>query len=247
MAAIYAADIWCDDCADDIKDRICTELWEQRESAECPDGTAVNEFDSRDDLYDHLVFMDERHYDSDAFPKHANDDEESDCPQHCAALDECINAEVLSDGTKVGYFFGNSLTSYGDDYVRDAVNEDRQSGDTGSVACELWATCYEYIDYGPEDYCVVCGEYADLDENDECEDCAEDKPEDEDFTITPSGPLGGRSAVGRVNGKFVGEFDSDDQAIVAIKQIMEDEQFWPNIWLVSDHGNWSVYKEDADG
>jgi hypothetical protein len=73
-----------------------------------------------------------------------------------------------------------------------------------------------------------------------CDD-SEDEPTGGDFTITPCGSLGGRSALGRVEGKFVGEFGCDGDAFEAAKQIMEDEQFWPNVWSVSDHGNWSLY------
>jgi hypothetical protein len=100
------------------------------------------------------------------------------------------------------------------------------------------------------DVCPDCGAYVeDADEYDDglCADCAlavvlHDEPEDEDFTVTPCGPLGGKSALGRVGGWFVGEFDSDDDAIRAARTIMADERFFPNIWLVSDHGNWTLYE-----
>jgi len=70
-----------------------------------------------------------------------------------------------------------------------------------------------------------------------------DEPCAEDFTITPCGPLGGKSGLGRVEGKFIGEFDCDDDAVAAARAIMEDESHWPNIWFVSDHGNWSLLSE----
>lgn len=65
----------------------------------------------------------------------------------------------------------------------------------------------------------------------------------DDYTVTPSGPLGGLLAVGRVDGtprQFLGEFREHDDAIRAIAENMEAEQFWPNVWSVSDHGNWSL-------
>jgi hypothetical protein len=194
MAAIYAADIFCDDCADDIRWRICRELWDDKDTAECPDGCPVADFDDIDELEEYLRdFMDERNYDSDAYPKGCSDDEESDSPQHCGSHGDCVNAEVLSDGSSCGYFFGNSLTFDGDDYVREAVREDRLAGCNDSVACELWAPCYDYIDFGPEDQCAACGDYAELNDDDECEGCADpvDTPSAGDFTITPCGPLGG--------------------------------------------------------
>lgn len=72
-----------------------------------------------------------------------------------------------------------------------------------------------------------------------CDD-HEDQPSEGDFTITPCGRLGGKSGLGRVEGNFVGEYDSDDDAVNAARAIMEEESYWPNIWIVSDHGNWSL-------
>jgi hypothetical protein len=171
MAAIYAADVWCDGCADDIKDRIAAELFEGQGSVTFPDGWVAEGFDSVEDVRGHLDSMSEHDYDSDDYPKGCSDDEESDCPQHCGALDDCVNAEEDADGTRHGYFFGNALTSYGDDYVREAVIEALESGRNDSVALTLWKPCYDYIDYGPKGICVHCGDYAELDDMDECEDC----------------------------------------------------------------------------
>ena len=143
MAAIYCADIFCDDCAKDIKNTIAKELWANKDNAECPDGAGCKCFDSRDDLADYLEGMDERFYDSGDYPKYCSDDAESDCPEHCGSHDDCFNAGELSDGTKYGYCFGNTLTSDGDDYVREAVRD----GDDGGVAREVWAVEYSYIDF----------------------------------------------------------------------------------------------------
>jgi hypothetical protein len=135
MAAIYQADIWCDGCAEQIKNDIFDSD---------PDRA---KFDDREEWEVAVGFDDECNYDSDDYPKYCSDDEESDCPQHCAAGADCVDPAVTSDGTKYGYFFGNSLTSDGDDYVVEAVNEDLRAGHNGSVACEIWADCYNYLDY----------------------------------------------------------------------------------------------------
>lgn len=267
MAAIYAADVWCSDCADKIREDIHKA------------GTAPADPD------------DEHSYDSDHFPKHADDDEESDSPQHCAAGAECLNYSETSDGEKYGYFFENDLTADGDEYVKETVNENLRDGRMDSPAVELWMPCYSYIDYHKKcecgtyddldeddtcDDCLVCSDCKgifpcdDIDENDECSDCATtlvyngcsgdfkpddlnddnyckdcvvDKPVDGDYTITPCGSLGGMSGVGVIGGKFVGEFHSDDEAIMAIRRIMNEEKFWPNIWIVSNHGNQVLYKD----
>ncbi|MHC4704484.1 MAG: hypothetical protein ACYTFQ_28375 [Planctomycetota bacterium] len=160
MAVIYAADVFCDDCGEEIRDMICSDLWANREYSVCPDGTDVAEFSDRADLYDHLIFMDERHYDSDAFPKHCSDDEEADCPQHCGGHDGCENAYVCADGTKIGYFFGNELTTDGADYVREAVIDDIESGCTDSVALEVWYPYYSWIDWSGIGGCDECGAVA---------------------------------------------------------------------------------------
>lgn len=109
MAAIYQADIWCDDCADAIRNNILVEA-----KGELP-------FNSGD----------ERTYNSDEYPKRASDDEESDSPQHCAAHESCLNAIELPSGRKIGMLFGG-LTADGVTYVRETA-----LGSGGEVA-ELW-------------------------------------------------------------------------------------------------------------
>ncbi len=115
MAAIYAADLWCDDCADLIRGKI--------QSGEYP-----NHAKAPDDPDD------ETSYDSDDYPKPAGDDEASDCPQHCASDENCVNAQKLSDGSKVGLLFGE-LTEAGIEYVKEAIAE-------GGLVAEFWRDQY---------------------------------------------------------------------------------------------------------
>jgi hypothetical protein len=107
MAAIYQADLWCDDCADAIREQVQAR------------GHAPADPD------------DEHTYDSDEYPKHAGDDDESDCPQHCGAGETCLNAIELPSGRKVGLLFG-SLTSDGVDYVRE------HAFDPSGEVVDLW-------------------------------------------------------------------------------------------------------------
>jgi hypothetical protein len=176
---------------------------------------------------------DEHTYDSGEYPKGPYDIGETDCPEHCADCRE---------------FLENDLTSEGMDYVRTTVREDIATGHLDSVAITEWMPYYDWIDYGNVGDCDDCGGLAELDDDDLCEECAEiaDGPTDGDFTITPTGPLGGLSALGRVGGKFVGTFDCDDDAVREARRLMTVEQWWPNIWIVSDHGNWELYKGDSD-
>ncbi len=149
MAGIYCADIYCDDCTDDIKRRIARELWNSPVPRIGPDGEDYSDCDSEHQLCNCLLGMDQRDYDSGDYPKDCSDDEESDCPEHCGSHEDCINAGELADGFKYGYCFGNSLTTDGEDYVKEAVRE----GEDGGVAREVWAVEYDYLDFELETDC----------------------------------------------------------------------------------------------
>jgi hypothetical protein len=154
MAYIYAADIFCDDCADEIRRRLAEEWFDNISRTGTPDGADFDEpFESVADLDDYLRHMDERTYDSDEYPKYCSDDEESDGPQHCGSHEDCINAGELPDGFKYGYCFGNDLTSDGIEYVKEAVRD----GEADGVARLVWAVEYDWIDF---------------DESEDCDDCA---------------------------------------------------------------------------
>lgn len=98
MPYIYRADVWCDDCGEAIRERLTAE------------GKAPADPDN------------EWSYDSDDFPKRASDNDESDCPQHCAAGEDCANAIELPSGSKVGTLIGE-LTRDGVVYVQEAIEE----------------------------------------------------------------------------------------------------------------------------
>ncbi len=143
MAYIYNADIFCDDCGKSIRQRLTAE------------GTAPPDPD------------DEYSYDSDEFPKHADGSSESDCPQHCGSMDDCINAIEFSDGHSVGAWLENELTLEGEDYVIDAVCE-------GGDVADLWRDYYSYLDFNFGEPCNGCEESfdeVDLDEDGFCSDC----------------------------------------------------------------------------
>lgn len=171
MAGIYCADIYCDDCIDDIKRRIAIEVFEGKIIGGIADLIVINEYTSYDDVVNQLDRLDERDYDSDEYPKWCDEEGESDCPQHCGSGQDCLNPYVHTDGEKYGYFFGNPLTSHGDEYVKETVRDDRLAGHTDSVACMLWACFYDYIDFGPEDFCVECNNWDELDDNELCPGC----------------------------------------------------------------------------
>ena len=113
MAYIYAADLWCDSCGESIRKQITEE------------GKAPS------DPYK------EWSYDSDEFPKHVGDNEESDGPTNCAAGEECLEAETLPSGRKIGKQLGG-LTRIGVEYLYNAIEE-------GGEVAEFWAE--HYSDY----------------------------------------------------------------------------------------------------
>ena len=65
----------------------------------------------------------------------------------------------------------------------------------------------------------------------------EDEPQEGDIVKSPSGPLGSKTSVSEVEGKFIGEFSSDEEADEAIHEWMKKNKCYPNVWVESDHGN----------
>jgi len=155
MGSIYQAALWCDDCTEAIKHRVAMELWARKEYALCPAGTKVSDYKTFEDFADHLLYMGEYDYDSDAFPKRCDVTGASDCPNHC---DGC------------GEFLENDLTADGADYVVAAVREALESGDTDCVAITEWMPHYFWLDYPNIGKCSICGEFGELDTCDWCED-----------------------------------------------------------------------------
>jgi hypothetical protein len=68
----------------------------------------------------------------------------------------------------------------------------------------------------------------------------EDEPEEDDIFIQPHGQLGSQYSVGTQH-KHIGVFNEMEDVEKAIKEWMEKNQFWPNVWFVSDHGNISPH------
>lgn len=116
MPAIYQADTWCDSCADDIKQRIKA------------DGTAPENPD------------DETTYDSGKYPKWMDENEAADTPQHCGSGEDCLEAEKLPSGTKIGKLLSDELTDAGVQYVREYIQQ-------GGIVSEWWRVQFEAAGY----------------------------------------------------------------------------------------------------
>lgn len=65
---------------------------------------------------------------------------ESDSPCHCGSHEDCLEAETLPSGRKIGALLSTSLTSYGIEYVKEAV------ADGGEVS-EFWRQAFDWIDF----------------------------------------------------------------------------------------------------
>lgn len=72
------------------------------------------------------------------------------------------------------------------------------------------------------------------------------EPAPEDIVMTPSGTLGGRTSVSVVEGEFIGEFSTDEEAEQAIREYGHKHNFFPTVWWMSDHGNLDVVNFDWD-
>jgi len=110
---VYNAGLYCEDCGKSIREQ------------------AIFEGHTPADLDD------EWSYDSDEFPKGPYPDGggEADLPQHCESGEHCINAIELSDGSKIGAWLENELTTDGVAYVQEAIAE-------GGEVAEMWKEFY---------------------------------------------------------------------------------------------------------
>lgn len=95
---IYAADVWCEECAKSIKRQLTKKGLRPK------------------------LYKDERTFDSDKYPKGPYYDEESDTPQHCGSGKDCLSPEFIG-GDLYGKFFENPLTPDGEEYIREQHKE----------------------------------------------------------------------------------------------------------------------------
>jgi hypothetical protein len=149
MSYIYQADIYCDDCGRDIKEDCEKFFKKQREEKK----KGIDFYEDRED--------------SDSYPQYVNNDE-SDCPQHCGNHSACSNYIQLSDGSRIGCFLENSLTTDGEEYVRNAHDERH------SEVTEMWMNYYDLKGKKEEISEKILNSY----ENWVCPDCLLPIPED---------------------------------------------------------------------
>lgn len=71
------------------------------------------------------------------------------------------------------------------------------------------------------------------------------EPEEGDYVMFDSGPLGSRTSVSIEGGGYLGECASEDEAAEKIRRRMDREQFWPNVWYRDDHGGFHLRGTDG--
>ncbi len=69
---------------------------------------------------------------------------------------------------------------------------------------------------------------------DDCPYCGSFHPEDGDYEMKSKN---GTIDVGIIGGSFIGTFDDHDKAIAAIGSDMKRREYYPNVWMINDHGN----------
>ena len=145
---------------------------------------------------------------------------------------EQVYSALYRANAKVFYFNG---TRYGDDDCW----EGREAG--WYYWCCLPGCIAEGDPEGgcetEDEACRHCFESWDLEaepEDDEDEDEDEDgKPDEDDYILDYKGNV-------VQYGKRLAHFAEDDDAIDFIREHMESEKFWPNVWQLSDHGNYHL-------
>ena len=87
--------------------------------------------------------------------------------------------------------------------------------DTGEELEEAWQECL--AECNPED-----------------EEAEPSEPDEDDYTISDA--RGGGYSVAQ-SGKWLGDFKERDEAEEFIRTHGNASNFWPNVWVISDHGN----------
>lgn len=108
---IYKADCFCDACGQ----KIARELRDSGLAPKEPENLSS--------------------YDSDSYPKWVEDNWSHDCPYHCAAGKDCVEAIHVPKIGKVGCILTERLSKDGIVYVEEALRE-------GGLIAELWRSTF---------------------------------------------------------------------------------------------------------
>jgi len=104
------------------------------------------------------------------------------------------------------------------------------------VLSRLWAHAAEELNAGDHPNSMIGMSFTIEPDEEDDESEIEVEMEEGDYQLTPCGPLGGKTSVTQF-GKSLDEFDETEQALEFVRGHMDENNFWPSIWWVSDHGN----------
>lgn len=126
------------------------------------------------------------------------------------------------DCQNCGSWFDPSETDQGEDCAR-----------CGNYFCD---GCLHLSEHDGECRCKVC--------HDEHEEEEEDnKPDMEmDAFYTSSGALGCRTSASMA-GDHIGEFESDEHALNAIRRQGKRDNYFPSVWFIDDHGGYRLEED----
>lgn len=96
---------------------------------------------------------------------------------------------------------------------------------------------YHYLYRDADELNRLSYRVGDVDDMDEEITDGEMEPSPSDYIMSDSGTLGSKTSVSSEDGGFLGEFDTNDEALEAIKQDMEKNKIYSDVWQMSDHGN----------
>jgi hypothetical protein len=107
----------------------------------------------------------------------------------------------------------------------------------------------QLLDDGFAEFLVDEGLMEQPDDDEENDDDEEDEepegPGDDDYVILDCGPLGSKTAVcvqsGWADKSKYKQFDTEEEAVKAIKEDIRAQCFWPSVWREDDHGGITLY------
>lgn len=152
MADYYAynADVWCPTCTEAIKEQRAKEVAEKMRAvldAEFPKCNFSNQFTK--DLVEQIRREMDGYgeiRDTDNWPQ-SGSFEPTDCPQHCASGETCLEAEVLSSEFKVGALLGTELTEQGLHYTNELMTAPRQTKFQKALS-QFWRVQFSQYEFG---------------------------------------------------------------------------------------------------
>jgi len=162
-------------------------------------------------------------------------------PDNCMAyanLEDAIDG--LDDIYELEIWQLDNLKEFSGGYSSTELNRDQ-----GGAYCEISSCdCSEPWEHAEYDSPDNWPDYA-------IEDEEETEPSEGDYIISSCGPLGGLTQISKYNENwhYVIKHDKNgndtDNTYDIIKNEMESEKFWPNVWTLSDHGNYNLITLDS--